>query len=785
MTWANYDHVVEQLRDGGLDLDGGIEVGTTNPVRCFEKDGDKEKRAWYWLSEITLNNERYIVGSYGIYRGNDAGKIKITLPKQAPALSDDQKAAIRARQAEDARRMKAMREAKHQRAAAEAARVWAAYVPTGKSDYLERKGVQAHGLRFDPGGHGTVLVPMTDAAGRIWGLQIIRGKNRGEKLEKQYFPKGMNKGGHYHLIGTPRDVVLIAEGYATAATLHEATGLPVAVAFDANSLRPVAESIHKTYRKARIMVCADDDYLTEGNPGCAAASAAALACSGAWCRPEFPADREGKKLTDFNDLAAFPGGGPQAVRVQIEAAIALAGWSVPQASARGATTGGAGSRTALASMIQLEEALERFTMIYGSGGTWFDGQEHMLVPKSDLQDILPEHGMRDMRARKKVARLDGVGFDPAGTDSRIVCNLWGGWPTVPSAGTCNVLLDLLLHLCGDEPNADEVFLWVLRWLAYPIQHPGAKMRTALVFHGPQGTGKNLFFEAVMAIYGEYGRIVDQSAVEDKFNDWASRKLFLIADEVVARAELFHVKNKLKGIVTGEWIRINPKNVAAHDERNHVNLVFLSNEPQPLVLEQDDRRYTVIKTPAKLPEDFYDEVKAEIAAGGIAALHDHLLNLDLGDFNEHTKPPMTEAKKDLIDISMGSVEQFVRNWMDGEIVSSDGKPLPFCPCGSADLYAVYLRQCRETGVARPREMNQFIGTLAGRTGWWRGHKDRLINLNQPDKKRQRMVIPATSDMELVARMRWDDQDRRPHPEDNQTAWISRCFFAVQGWIEAAP
>ena len=92
------------------------------------------------------------------------------------------------------------------------------------------------------------------------------------------------------------------------------------------------------------------------------------------------------------------------------------------------------------------------------------------------------------------------------------------------------------------------------------------MRTALIFHGPQGTGKNLFFEAIMAIYGEYGRIVGQAEIEDKFNDWASRKLFLIADEVVARQELYHVKNKLKSFVTGEWIRINPKNVAAHDER---------------------------------------------------------------------------------------------------------------------------------------------------------------------------------------------------------------------------
>jgi hypothetical protein len=116
------------------------------------------------------------------------------------------------------------------------------------------------------------------------------------------------------------------------------------------------------------------------------------------------------------------------------------------------------------------------------------------------------------------------------------------------------------------------------------------MRSALVVHGGQGVGKNLFFEAVMRIYGEYGSVIDQAAVEDKFNDWASRKLFMVADEVVARAELWHLKNKLKGIVTGTLIRINSKNVTAWEESNHVNLVFLSNERQPVAVESDDRRY---------------------------------------------------------------------------------------------------------------------------------------------------------------------------------------------------
>src|SRR5690606_17139585 len=138
-----------------------------------------------------------------------------------------------------------------------------------------------------------------------------------------------------------------------------------------------------------------------------------------------------------------------------------------------------------------------------------------------------------------------------------------------------------------------------------------------------------------------------------FNDWASRKLFMIADEVVARTDLYHIKNKLKALITGNRIRINPKNYSAYWEQNHMNLVFLSNETMPVVLEEDDRRHCVIWTPATREVDFYAAVLTEIESGGPAALHDHLLNLDLGDFHTGSAAPLTEAKSNLIGLGLDS------------------------------------------------------------------------------------------------------------------------------------
>jgi putative DNA primase/helicase len=250
---------------------------------------------------------------------------------------------------------------------------------------------------------------------------------------------------------------------------------------------------------------------------------------------------------------------------------------------------------------------------------------------------------------------------------------------------------------------------VLSWIAYPIQHPGAKMKSTVVVHGPQGTGKNLFFEAVQKIYGEYGDVLDQSAVEDKFNDWASRKLFMIADEVVARSDVYHIKNKLKALITGDRIRINPKNFAAYWERNHLNLVFLSNETMPVVLEEDDRRHCVIWTPEKERPEYYAAVMAEIADGGIAALHHYLLHLDLGDFGPATLPPLTAAKAELIGLGLDSPLRFFDDLIVGDIPGLDAMP------GLAtDWYAAYKKWCADSGV-RHAPQPKFCNALARKRG----------------------------------------------------------------------
>lgn len=387
------------------------------------------------------------------------------------------------------------------------------------------------------------------------------------------------------------------------------------------------------------------------------------------------------------------------------------------------TQGGGGGEPppSLAVIESFAQLMIRYSLIYGKGGIAFDHHDRIILKLDDIKHIC---GSREVyntwhyHPDKSIVRVDDVGFDPSEKDG-IKCNLWGGFPKQPKHGKCSALIELLYHLCSKEKNKDEIFNWVLKWLAYPLQHPGAKMTTSLVFHGGQGVGKNLFFETYKDIFGRYGLVIGQDQLDDKFNDWASHKMFVVADEVVTRAELYQTKNKLKAMITGNTIQINPKGLASHSEKNCMNFVFLSNEDMPLVLEKDDRRYFVIHTPEKLTPAEYQEVGDEINNGGVEALFQYLLEVDLSGFTPHSPPILTNAKQDLINVSSDSIVLFYDKFVSGEVLpcgteinslSGELERIRVMPMLSQQLYSIYRHWCDGVGL-RAAPAPRFVNALA--------------------------------------------------------------------------
>lgn len=777
--FLNFDDVLQQLQAFGLLVEASdLEVGKRK--RCRHRDGGREKRGWYQLYEMPKpdGSGSLIVGSYGAFWGAENQVQKVELKKsERSAMSAEQWEAVKARIAEDKRRAEAETKRRQETAARHATHAWQMLETSGASGYLERKGIQSHGLKFSK--RGNIAIPIHDTERRIYGLQVIYAEKKGDR-DKDFWPAGLAKRGHFYQFGPiPDRLILIAEGYATAASVFEALGeqFPVVVAFDAGNLLPVAQALRAKYRRANILICADDDYRTDGNPGIAHAKTAAFAVSGSYVAPDFtaerPADRKGP--TDFNDLHQLEGLG--AVRAQIERHLAGAGWQIfgTRAETSAHQGGGEKSRPQAVAILELDQVVERFVPLDdGTGDYVFDTWTRKVAKRSQMIALLPA-GVRGDDIKKHplwISRgayyLDQVGFDPSEADSAVRLNTWRGWPIKPRKGKCDLLLGLLEYLCSNDTNGNAVYQWLIQWMAYPLQNPGAKMASAVVMHGPQGTGKSTVFQALAKIYGDYSTILNQRGLEDKFNsDWSDSKLFILAEEVVTRAEMWHIKNELKELVTGEWIRINPKNIAAYRQRNHINIVYLSNENQPLPLENDDRRHLVVYTPPALSEQAYDEVFDELESGGVEAFYEYLLTRDLSGFHPKKRPPMTTAKQNLIALSAPSETRFLTEWILGEL------DLPVCPAIAAHVYAAYLRWCRANGETRPRPSNQFHGAVAHMAGWEKSKKRVYLREGATQEVMKPIIIPpadalARADNALPDGMR-------------QVEWLSRC---VRSFAEAS-
>lgn len=181
-------------------------------------------------------------------------------------------------------RVRAVEHERAQRGAQDRAKqLWhEAHQPDPAHPYLAAKSVKAHGIRQLK---NLLLIPMRSQDGELWAVQTIApdGTKR--------FLRRARKRGLYHPFGGPiRDVLTVAEGYATGASVYEATGYPMAVAFDAGNLEAVATALRAKYPAVRLIVCADDDSATQErtgrNPGREYAERAARAADAIVVLPE-------------------------------------------------------------------------------------------------------------------------------------------------------------------------------------------------------------------------------------------------------------------------------------------------------------------------------------------------------------------------------------------------------------------------------------------------------------------------------------------------------------------
>ena len=271
-------HFLDTTRTAGLDI---AQIDTSGALCRVRVEGDqgRQRSGWYVFHDGQL--------PWAVFGNWKTGEKHHWRYGNALGLS----AAERARLDEEIRRYQAeqrqLRAAQYMQARGEALRIFAAAeVASPQHAYLREKAVGVHGLRQEG---EQLLVPLCDGVGRLWSLQRI------DAAGNKRFLAGGRKQGLFHLIGpAPAEVLCIAEGYATAASIHEATDYPVAVAFDAGNLEPVAVALRQRYPGTQLVICADDDAGTAArigrNPGVDAAHRAAAATGARVAMPPHESD---------------------------------------------------------------------------------------------------------------------------------------------------------------------------------------------------------------------------------------------------------------------------------------------------------------------------------------------------------------------------------------------------------------------------------------------------------------------------------------------------------------
>lgn len=713
---ADLRDIVDQMASVGIFVPAGYALKVSGKFERFRPADQKAKKksAWYCIYEhYTRSGKVYYAGAFGIRTEKYVIKASTkdwTSEELKEAREFAKKAKLKNQQDASERAQSAAKTANY---------IWSHArngVPVTFA-YCVKKKITPYGAK---GYRDRMVIPMY-RGGLIVGMQFIL-PEKNEDGQNKLFLTASDTVGAYFKIGSlstdPQQTIYVVEGYATGCSVHHATKLPVIVAFNAGNLEPVIAGIRAKMPDAKLVIAGDDDrhiliraraffekfglrpeisatskgkvqyYTTEqygdvkidvgytringsqaivgtmeysregrritqkldfSNAGRIKAMAAAQKHG---CCVVFPIfSKKGTGGTDFNDLEIEEG--TEVIAKQLDA-TKLTPYEGEKKKSKN-------------SRVSLDYLLKRYTLLYGTTDVW-DHEKREVI---QLEKLKPYWGKFSIdlwldSPKRRSADLDQLIFMPTGTVPEGSINMFTGWPLKPdSSKSCHLIVEHLYYLCGKD---DDVFDWVVKWLAYPLQHPGAKMHTCMLFYGAQeGTGKNMFFEDVIQrIYGdEYSVTINQQMLQDPFNGWLSHRLYCVADEVVSSADRRLLKNQIKTMITGKRHTINEKNLARRFERNFTNFVFLSNENQPLLLDEFDRRHMCVLVNTVHQPEYFKALASEIESGGVEAFYQYLLDYPLEDFCPATKPLRTRAHDELIRLGKTADRRFIEDWLAGD------------------------------------------------------------------------------------------------------------------------
>lgn len=337
-------------------------------------------------------------------------------------------------------------------------------------------------------------------------------------------------------------------------------------------------------------------------------------------------------------------------------------------------------------------------------------------------------------ARTEVERLEYM----PGEDllAKGCLNIWRGMAVEPEEGDVSRWLHILDYNIQDEGLRS----WVIKWLAYPLVHPGSKLATYLHLYGGAGVGKQALIEPLMRVYGRHNAVVvGRAALVSDFNSIYSNKQLINFDELHGggHADLGQkINNKMKMLVTGETLVVNRKGDPEYTVQNCAQVVTTSNYVDSIQMDGDDRRACVVKFGAqggRLPDTFWQDYYAWLDSGGSAAVYAYLLGVDLSGWDPKGWAPMTQDKADVISAGRKGLE----GWAHDFVNETADMMMPILR-GARVLTMAQIEQCyiaQNEGAKSSTNQRRVLGVRLASAGMeqvevkWEGSKVRAWVLDK--------------------------------------------------------
>lgn len=271
-------------------------------------------------------------------------------------------------------------------------------------------------------------------------------------------------------------------------------------------------------------------------------------------------------------------------------------------------------------------------------------------------------------------------------------NLFSGYnPAVDTECEYNERILAVFHLIGKElcGGHQEHYDFLLKYIAHMIQKPDERIPLAFIIKGKQGTGKNVWLNAVGNLLNKKNYISSANP-KDFFGEYAEgfyHKLLVNINECEGK-DTFDFEGRMKSFITEDTITLNPKFVRPTTIQNYARLIIFTNKPNPISIDvkSKDRRYVVFQTTdalldkTKYGDSFWTQVVNHFKKPQfISCLYKFFNTMDIEGFNFVSKRPITEAYKEMCRLYAPTEALFFEHFIDNcrftPNISGEIQPLP--------------------------------------------------------------------------------------------------------------